>query len=143
MSIFCKNPEVFQGDPSGPPEYASNDSQPCSNCWYEIDMDDERFTRMADGTLLCSECREACDNCGEFVTDPARIIHMRCYATGRRESYCNGDCAGMEFLGRMLECVSTRQKDAQISHDISRMDPETMTLSQIELLHYFYSKVKA
>lgn len=96
MSLHCINPYVFQGDPGDPPEYVSDNEDPCGACGEMVDLDDEVFTLMDDGSIRCKQCSDTCYGCGEIITDPDPIM-LRCPSSDRLEAYCTPECAGEEL----------------------------------------------
>lgn len=119
-------------------------SEPCGNCYYEIDQDDHRYTEMDDTTLRCEDCRQACQGCGEWITitDPKKIVSMRCYVTGRRELW-HPECAAEEWLIRMIQQVANNTMDRGQADAIWKLDPETIGREPLRVLHGMYSTVPA
>jgi hypothetical protein len=142
MSVYCRNPEVFQGDPSGPPEYATDNGAECAQCLYLIDLDDERFTRMDDDTLLCEDCRYSCQGCGEWITDLKKCLWLRCYVTGRREAW-HPACAATDWLQRMIEEVANAEKDRGLADRIWKLEEDTLNRHDIDVLHEAYSRLES
>lgn len=96
---YCTNPGCYQGDPSGPPEFASTYGTQCCACGSEIDFDDDDYAETDDG-YICEDCVLYCDDCGERVMDDKGLegaeidglpICLYCMATEL--------CGGIEFNG--------------------------------------------
>lgn len=67
MSYQCINPNSYQGDPGFAPEFESDDAVECV-CGAVIDLDEDVFVEMEDGTYRCEGCLVVCPECGETIT---------------------------------------------------------------------------
>lgn len=139
----CINPGVYGGQPSGPPEFSSNNPAQCGNrrCMCFIDRDDDLYTEMIDGSLRCSDCRETCNACGEWRTDDRQTLRMRCYISGRLETWCR-ECAAEHWM----EVLLNHQADEMALNGRSKVmsvaprneDPANLDRESIDALWDFY-----